>query len=234
MERSSATVVVFGATGMVGGQVLRHALADPGVGELVSIGRRETGLPDSHLSEILHRDFNDFSPLEGILATADIVHWCLAAYQSQVSPVDYEKITVGYLAALVALLEQVNPTVRICLHGAAGASPEQTASAVFARVKGRAENVLTGSALEDHLIFRPGLIVPTAPGKGRFWPKGLLEALFRLFPALGIKDSDLGAVMSDAGLHSEARGVWENRDIRAHLAAMPAAQRERSADGSAR
>ncbi len=223
-------VVVFGATGMVGGKVLEHALADPVVGEVVAIGRRPVERDDERLTEILHKDFNDYTALAGILATADVVHWCLSVYQSQVTPDEYEAITVYYLAALVEMLERVNPKVRLCLHGAAGASPEQTSRVVFALVKGRAETVVTGSGLSDHLIFRPAGIVPTDPHRGWFYPKKLLEWVFGLFPSLGIRDDDLGAVMSDAALHHDARGVWKNRDIRAHLKLM----KERDAVGSAR
>ena len=44
-------LVIVGATGMVGAYVLGHALADPSVGHVTSIGRRKTGISHPKLVE---------------------------------------------------------------------------------------------------------------------------------------------------------------------------------------
>ena len=47
-------VVIVGATGMVGGYALRHALDHPAVGRVTSIGRRKLGISHPKLEEVLH------------------------------------------------------------------------------------------------------------------------------------------------------------------------------------
>lgn len=49
-------LVIVGATGMVGGYVLRYVLEDPAVERATAIGRRKLGISHPKLNEVLHRD----------------------------------------------------------------------------------------------------------------------------------------------------------------------------------
>ena len=42
-------VIIFGATGMVGGGVLRECLLDSGVDQVLTVGRKATGQQDGKL-----------------------------------------------------------------------------------------------------------------------------------------------------------------------------------------
>ena len=66
-------VVIVGASGMVGGYALRYLLEDAAVGGVTSIGRRNLGISDSKLTEILHPDFADCSALADALSSQDAV-----------------------------------------------------------------------------------------------------------------------------------------------------------------
>lgn len=206
-----AVVVVFGATGMVGSQVLAAALDNARVARVVAIGRRETAATHAKLEQVTHGDFLDYGAVEGVLAQADAVVFCLAAYQAQVSKAEYEEITVGYPAALIAALERVNPDARFVLFGAAGAKRSAGGVASFAAVKGRAEVALVGSGLARRHIFRPGLIVPAADRRGWWWPVGLLRLVFRVLPWAGIEATDLGRAMVAVAVTGDAPEVVENR-----------------------
>ena len=61
-------VILFGATGMVGQGVLRECLLDPDVEQVLLISRSPTGQSHAKLRELLHKDFFDFSTIEGELA----------------------------------------------------------------------------------------------------------------------------------------------------------------------
>ena len=50
------TVLLFGATGMVGHGALNAALADRRVSRVVTVGRRATGREHPTLEEIVHAD----------------------------------------------------------------------------------------------------------------------------------------------------------------------------------
>jgi short subunit dehydrogenase-like uncharacterized protein len=50
-------LVIVGATGMVGGYALRHALDDPAVTVATAIGRKPAALTHPTLIEVLHQTF---------------------------------------------------------------------------------------------------------------------------------------------------------------------------------
>ena len=49
-------VILFGATGMIGQGVLRECLLDPGVEEVLTIGRGKTGQSHAKLRELVLPD----------------------------------------------------------------------------------------------------------------------------------------------------------------------------------
>lgn len=73
-------LVIVGASGMVGGYVLRYALNHPAVGNVTAIGRKRLGFSHAKLKEILHRDFADCSALAESLTDQDAAVFCLGAY----------------------------------------------------------------------------------------------------------------------------------------------------------
>ena len=70
-------VIIFGATGMVGQGVLRECLIDPGIERVVVVGRSPTGVRNAKLTEIIHDDFIDYSPIEAQLTGFDACFFCL-------------------------------------------------------------------------------------------------------------------------------------------------------------
>ena len=74
---------IFGATGMVGGEVLEQCLANYKIKSVLAIGRRKSGVEHSKLKEIEHNDFLDFTTLEDELADVDVCFYCLGVYQAQ-------------------------------------------------------------------------------------------------------------------------------------------------------
>ena len=57
------SLVIVGASGMVGGYALCYALENPAVGVVTVIGRKKLGLSHPKLKEVLHPDFADCSAL---------------------------------------------------------------------------------------------------------------------------------------------------------------------------
>ena len=75
--RKPRKVFITGATGLVGEGVLHVALADPRVEKLLVINRRPCGVQHEKLTEILHKDFHDFSAIEGQLSGYNACYFCL-------------------------------------------------------------------------------------------------------------------------------------------------------------
>ena len=57
------SLVIVGATGMVGGYALRYALNNAAVKIVTSSGRKKLGISHPKLKEVLHQDFADCSAL---------------------------------------------------------------------------------------------------------------------------------------------------------------------------
>jgi len=107
-------VLIFGATGMVGGEVLEQCLFNDKIQSVLTVGRQKSGVDHPILKEIKHDNFLDYSTLEPELKNIDVCFFCLGVYQAKVSKAQFWEITVDYLAALVRSFEVTNKTIRFC------------------------------------------------------------------------------------------------------------------------
>jgi len=216
---SQKRLVIVGGTGMVGGYAVRYALDHPAVRRVTSIGRRNLGISHPKLTEVLHRDFADCSPLAQTLANQDAALFCLGAYTGAVSDAELRTITVEYPVEFARVLRDTSPGAAFSFLSGSGADPTGRSRMAFARYKGQAENALLAAGFPHVYIFRPAYIYPVEPRKEPNFSYRLLRWIYpvfrTLFPNQVIRADDLARVMVDVVVLGDAEGpIFENRDIR--------------------
>lgn len=207
-------VIIFGATGMVGTEVLHQCLQTDQVRKVLTVGRHITGVNHPKLQEIEHQDFRDYSALAPKWSESDVCFYCLGVYQNQVSAELFWEITVDYLSALLGTLAPTNQKITFCLFSSMGADPTGKNPFRFAKAKGRAEQILSESPFRTWYVFRPGYINPgRTPSRAGFsgW---VAQPIYKLFPSIGIDAFDLAKVMVKVGLEGSEKRVLENKDMR--------------------
>jgi len=216
-------VVIVGASGMVGGYALRYLLEDPAVGGVTSIGRRTLKVSHPKLTEILHSDFADCSPLAAALTGHDAAVYCLGTYTGAVPDEELRRITVDYTVEFARVLRASSPNATFAFLSGSGADPTGRSRMAFARYKGEAEKTLSAAGFPHVYMFRPAYIYPVQPRREPNVSYRLLRAIYPvfrvLFPNQVIRADDLARTMEDAAVRGIGEGrtlVLENRDIR-HL-----------------
>jgi uncharacterized protein YbjT (DUF2867 family) len=149
------TAVVAGATGLVGGHVVRALLDRPEYSRVTVLVRRKLDLVHPRLEQRLV-DFDRLDEQADLFAGAD-VFCCLgttikkAGSQAAFRKVDYEyPLTLGRLA-------RQQGARRFLLVSSMGANPQS--GVFYSRVKGELENALAELGLPALLIFRPSLLL---------------------------------------------------------------------------
>jgi uncharacterized protein YbjT (DUF2867 family) len=216
------SLVVVGATGMVGGCALRYALDNSDVKSVTSIGRKKLGISHPKLKEVLHQNFADCSPLANILSNQDAVVYCLGTYTGSVSDKQLRVITADYTIEFARVFRDSSPDAAFSFLSGSGADPTRRSRLAFARYKGQAEKALLAAGFPRVYLFRPAYIYPVQPRQEPNFSYRLIRALYPvfrlLFPNQVIRADDLGWAMVDVVLRQtqERQGsVFENRDIRA-------------------
>ena len=220
-ESSKIRLVIVGATGMVGGYVLRYALEHPVIGSVTAIVRRSLGISHPKLKEVLHGDFADCSALAEVLSGQDAAAFCLGAYTGAVPDGELRKITVDYPVEFARVLRGRSPDAAFSFLSGSGADPTGQSRMAFARYKGEAENVLLASGFPRLYIFRPAYIYPVEPRKEPNFSYRFMRRVYpvfrALFPNQVIRADDLARAMVDvvtSGTGEAPSKVFENRDIR--------------------
>jgi uncharacterized protein YbjT (DUF2867 family) len=213
-------IVIVGATGMVGGYVLRYALDHP-AGCVTSVGRKKLGLSHPKLVEVLHQDFADCSSLAEALSGQDAAIFCLGAYTGAVPDAEFRRITVDYPIEFARVLRGSSPNAAFSFLSGSGADPTGRSRMAFARYKGEAEKALLAAGFPHVYIFRPAYIYPVEPRKEPNFSYRLLRVIYPafrvLFPNQVIPADDLARAMVDVAVREtgEQRSlIFENRDIR--------------------
>lgn len=221
VSENQKQVVIVGATGMVGGYALRHALDHPAVGRVTAISRKPTGLTHPKLNEVLHQDFADCSALAGVLSRQDAAVFCLGTYTGAVPDAELRRITVDYTIEFARVLRASSPNATFALLSGSGADPTGQSRMAFARYKGEVEKALSAAGFPRVYFFRPAYIYPVQPRREPNLSYRLLRAIYpafrMVFPNQVIRADDLARVMLDAALHGvgsrQHAVVLENRDI---------------------
>lgn len=146
------TVILAGATGLVGQEILKGLLADPTVSAVHSLGRRAPATQHPKLTAHIV-DFAALPPLpaadELYLALGTTIK--VAGSQAAFRALDYDANLNVAQAALAAGVKKVG------LVSAMGA--DARSRIFYNRVKGELEDALTQLPLEGLVIARPSLLV---------------------------------------------------------------------------
>src|SRR5258707_1256317 len=153
-------VMLFGATGMVGQGVLRECLLDPGIENVLAVGRSPTGQSHPKLRELRHDNFTDFTAIEPELTGYDACFFCLGVSSIGMDAERYRHLTYDITMAAATTLVRLNPgMVFTYVTGRSTDSTEQGPQR-WARVKGKTENDLLKLPFKAAYMFRPAGIQP--------------------------------------------------------------------------
>jgi len=212
-------VVLFGATGMVGGGALLEALDDADVREVVVVGRRSCEVRHPKIREVLLRDFFDYGPARSDFAGAGACLFCLGVSSLGMSEEAYTRVTHDLtLVAARAILETgSNPT--FCY--VSGAGTDAKGRAMWARVKGRTEDDLLAMSFRGAYMFRPAYIQPRRGLRSKTgWYRAFYAAFGALYPVLRralpslVTSTDvLGRALVRVGREGFPQPILETRDI---------------------
>jgi len=144
-------VLIAGASGLVGRELLRGLLADDSVVAVHSLGRRELSLQHPKLTQH-HVDFNALPALprvgEAFVALGTTIK--VAGSQDAFRAVDFEAVLAVAKAAKAA------GATRLGVVGAMGANPRSPI--FYNRVKGDMEAALSALGFETLVIARPSFL----------------------------------------------------------------------------
>jgi uncharacterized protein YbjT (DUF2867 family) len=213
-------VLILGATGMVGQGVLRESLADGGVEQVVTLGRRPTGQQHVKLREIVHANLFDLAPIEAELSGVDACFFCLGVSAVGMTEGSYTAVTHDLTIVVATTLARVAPRVTFIYVSGKSTDSTERGSAMWARVKGRTENDLLKMPFKA-FMFRPGMIIPMHGIRSKTgWYQliytlitPLRSVILTLFPRAVTTTEQVGRAMLTVARHGYPKRILEPADI---------------------
>jgi hypothetical protein len=198
-QKDFMIVILTGATGFVGGEILRRLAARPDIEEIMCLTRRAPEALPSKANVILHDDFSvyDESVLDR-LAECSACIWALGGKASDLGE-QLEKVTHSFAIAFArAMTERADGDFTFCYLSGMGADSTETARFPWERatrhLKGRTERDLARlQGAHPHFCahsFRPGGILPASTNRLVDW----------LLAPLVVRVGDLAEAMIIAGI----------------------------------
>lgn len=209
------TLLLFGATGMIGHGTLSAALMDDRVTRVLSVVRTPSGRQHEKLVEILHRDMTDLSPIEDQIAAADACLFCLGVSSAGMDEAAYRRITFDLTLSVANTLVSLNPAMTFVY--VSGAGSNVAGRQMWARVKGETENALLALSFEGVYNARPGFIQPVGGAQSKTALYRTLYAILspvspllrRLAPNALLDTDELGRALVEAGLAGAPEVILE-------------------------
>lgn len=211
-------LIVVGATGTSGGEVVRQALEDTDITEVIAIVRRPLGFSHQKLKIIEHQDYLHYSSLMDVFKNADACAWCLGVSQTQVSREQLHIITYDFALAAAKAMREANPNITFLFQSGAGADSNETSSIPFEMEKGKTENALKTLGFKKLYIVRPAGIQPIHLNKNTALVNKLVAPfypLIKLFiPSLVITSAELAKAILYILKNGNPKTILENIELK--------------------
>jgi|SRR5690606_18823502 len=166
------SALVFGATGLIGRQLLHMLLDSPEYDRVTAVTRRVTGVEHPKLVSLI-ADLQSLSNISAQLVATD-VFCCLGTTRKKTPDLqDYYRVDHDY-PVKAATFAKENGAKSFLFVSAIGANAGS--SNFYLRMKGETERDLAAVGFEKLLIFRPSLL--TGQRKEVRWMEKLSEGLF--------------------------------------------------------
>jgi uncharacterized protein YbjT (DUF2867 family) len=210
-------VILTGATGMVGEGVLHECLKNHDIEQVLVVGRKLSGMDHPKLTEIVHPDFFDLSPIENKLTNYDACLFCLGTSSINKKEKEFYRLTYTLTLHFATTLSKLNSGMTFCYISGAGTDSSENGRAMWARVKGKTENDLMKLPFKQVYNFRPGYIQPT---KGLKNAHGFYQFVDWMYPVFKSTLSKYVCTLTELGLamiHAATKGykkqIIEVKDI---------------------
>lgn len=209
--------IITGATGMVGEGVLMEALAHPDVEKVLVINRKPCGVAHPKLTEILHTNFHDLSPVADHLAGYNACFFCLGVSSVGMKKDVYYSLTYTLTMHMAEILSKQNSDMTFCYVSGAGTDSSEKGRLSWARVKGKTENDLMKLPFKKVYAFRPGFMLPEKGAKNAHGYYAVFRILYpglrALFPGFVSTLKVVATGMINSVLKGYEKPVLEVKDI---------------------
>lgn len=155
-------VLILGASGMVGGGVLRECLRAPDVEQVISIGRTALAMDHAKLIQSVQPNFasDPSTILDDELRGVDACFYCLGVSSSGMTEEQYTAVTYRLTLLIAERLAKLSPNATFVYVSGAGADSTEQGNSMWARVRGKTENALLRLPFKRVHAIRPAVIQP--------------------------------------------------------------------------
>jgi len=203
---------------MAGSEVIRQAITDDNITQIIALVRRPLEIAHSKISSIIHQDFLNYDAVKDHFKDCDACIWCLGISQLQVSKQQYGIITYDYTIAAAKAMLAVNPDIHFVFLSGNKADRTEKSKVLFARIKGKTENALLGLGFKKLTIARPDAIWPKHKNKNAPLAYKLAFPFFPLVekftPAKIIGSVQLAKALLYLTKNISEKNTYENTELR--------------------
>jgi uncharacterized protein YbjT (DUF2867 family) len=126
----------------------------------LSIVRNADGQKHAKLTELVHKDFFDYSAIQSQFIGYDACFYCAGPSAAGLTEQAYSHMTYDMTMAAAQTLAPLNPAMTFIYVSGAGTDTTEQGRTMWARVKGKTENALLRLPFKAAYMFRPGVIQP--------------------------------------------------------------------------
>lgn len=204
---------------MVGKGVLLECLDDPRIEKVLVVNRNPVNMEHPKLKEVLLSDFTQIQSHSEQLAGYDACFYCMGVSAIGLSEEKYSVITYDTIKSFADVLFGLNQDMVFNYVSGRGTDSSEKGRVMWARIKGKAENVILGKGFQDAYAFRPGMIIPEKGIKSKTsWYNSIYVVMRPFFGILKkspniTTTTKIGRAMINSIFHPMELKHLENRDI---------------------
>ena len=206
---------------MVGRSTLNECLRNEKVEHVLIVNRKRLGLVHPKLTEVIHADFMDFSPLVDQFKEYDACFHCMGVSSIGMNEALFNNLTFDITKSLADVCFAANSSMVMNYVSGTGTDSTEEGKTMWARVKGKTENYILNKGFKDAYMFRLGALLPEDGIKSSTgWYRIMYVIMAPLFPILrrmkSITVSSLFCrAMINTLLYPQPNKHLENKDINA-------------------